>query len=239
MTSYRSFARFYDAVQGDRAEQAAFLRPLIETHHPAARTVLELACGTGSILKQLQGDYVVTGLDLSPEMLQVAREKVPEVRLIQGDMTDFDLDEHFDVLLCVYDSINHLLDFARWEELFDRADEHLNDGGILVFDVNTERRLAALCEQPPAVQWFGERHLLVVDVKRKDRDGAVTFGLHVFEHHGEGRYLLHMEDIDETSFPRERIAESLRRRFRRVTTCDRQRQRPSSASERLYFIAKK
>ena len=68
MTSYRLFARFYDAIQGNRAH-AAFLRDLIERQHPSARTVLELACGTGSILKQLQADYSVTGLDLSPEML--------------------------------------------------------------------------------------------------------------------------------------------------------------------------
>lgn len=239
MTSYHSFARFYDAVQGDGSEQAAFLRPLIEKHHPSARTVLELACGTGSILKQLQDDYSVTGLDLSPEMLQVAREKLPNVRLIQADMTVFALDEQFDVVLCVYDSINHLLEFAQWKELFDRAHEQLKDGGILIFDINTERRLAALCEYPPAVQWFGQRDLLVMDVKPSSRAAVVTWGIRVFEHEGKDRYRLHAENIDETSFPRERIEETLRRRFRRVSIRDRQRQRPSSASGRLYFVAKK
>lgn len=237
MTSYHSFARFYDAVQGDRAEQAAFVRLLIEEHRPSARTVLELACGTGSILEQLQDAYVVTGLDRSPEMLQVAREKVPKVPLIEGDMTAFDLAERFDAVLCVYDSINHLLDFAQWEALFDRAHEHLEEGGILVFDINTERRLDALCESPAAVQWFGEGHLFVADVRPRDTDGVVAFDLSVFEHESADRYRLHAESIEEASFPRERIEGSLRRRFRRVTTRDRQRRRPSPASERLYFVA--
>ena len=65
MTSYEVFAPFYDAVQGDRAEHLTYLRELIEKHHPTARTVLELACGTGSILRQLQPHYEVTGLDPS------------------------------------------------------------------------------------------------------------------------------------------------------------------------------
>jgi len=239
MANYQSFARFYDAVQGDGSEHAAFLRPLIKKHDPGARTVLEVACGTGSILEHLQHDYAVTGLDLSPEMLKVAREKVPTVPLIEADMTAFDLGERFDVVLCVYDSINHLLDFAQWEALFDRAHEHLREGGILIFDINTQRRLAALCEYPAAVQWFGDGHLLLLEVKPSDTEAVVVWDIRVFEHQGDERYRLHAENIKETSFPRDRIEQSLRRRFRRVSTRDRQRQRPSPASDRLYFIARK
>ena len=99
MTSYHAFAPFDDAVQGDGAERVSFLRELIENRHASARTVLELACGTGSILKQLQPVYSVTGLDLSPEMLHVAAEKVPDDRLVEANMTAFDLGERFDVVL--------------------------------------------------------------------------------------------------------------------------------------------
>lgn len=239
MTTYRAFAPFYDAIQGDRAEHAAFLRGLIERHHPSARSVLELACGTGSILKQLQPDYEVTGLDRSPEMLAVAAEKVPGVRLVEADMTDFDLGERFDVVLCVFDSINHLLDYAQWKAVFARAHEHLDEGGIFIFDINTERRLAALTEQQPWAHWFGEGHLLALDVRPGEVDGVVLWDLRVFEH-GEGdRYVLHAEEIPETSFPRSRIEQSLRAHFRRVSAHDRQRQRPSAASDRLHFVAQK
>jgi ubiquinone/menaquinone biosynthesis C-methylase UbiE len=95
MTGYEAFAPFYDAVQGDGSEHAAYLRELIEQHQPAARTVLELACGTGSILEQLQPSFEVTGLDLSESMLAVAAEKVPGVRLVEADMTRFDLHETY------------------------------------------------------------------------------------------------------------------------------------------------
>ena len=76
-------------MQGDRVEHGAYLRGLIEKHHPQARDVLELACGTGSVLKQLQDDYQVTGVDRSEEMLAIASAKVPQARLVVGDMTRF------------------------------------------------------------------------------------------------------------------------------------------------------
>ena len=87
MESYDVFAQFYDAVQGDRAEHADYLRSLIEKHHPGATTLLELACGTGSLLKQLEPAYEVSGVDLSEAMLAVAADKVPSARLVHEDMT--------------------------------------------------------------------------------------------------------------------------------------------------------
>jgi SAM-dependent methyltransferase len=225
--SYRSFARFYDAVQGDGADRAARVRELIARHHPSARTVLELACGTGSILAQLRTDFAVTGLDRSPEMLALAAEKLPGVRLVEADMTRFELGERFDVVLCVYDSINHLLDFGDWEAVFDRAREHLTDGGIFVFDINTEERLARLAAHPPVAQWLDRGHLLVLDV-RGEGSGPVTWSLAVFEHEDGDRYRLHGEEIPEVSFPRERIEGSLRERFGGVAV---------EGTDRLYFVA--
>jgi SAM-dependent methyltransferase len=189
--------------------------------------VLEVACGTGSILAQLRADFDVTGLDRSPEMLSVAAEKLPGVRLVEADMTRFALEERFDVVLCVFDSINHLLDFADWEALFDRAREHLADDGIFVFDINTEERLARLAAHPPVAQWFDGGHLLVIDV-RDEGDGVVTWSLAIFEHDGGDRYRLHTEDIRETSFPRDRIEQALRERFGDVAV---------EGAERLYFVA--
>jgi SAM-dependent methyltransferase len=233
--SYEALAPFYDAVQGDRAEHAAYVRSLIEKHHPDAESVLELACGTGSVLKQLQPYYRVTGLDRSEPMLALAAKKVPDVRLIRGDMTQTRLDEKFDVVLCIYDSINHLLDFAQWEAVFDRAVEHLNDRGLFIFDINTEYQLATLAEQPPWTHWFDDRNLLVLDV-RAGSAGMFLWGINVFEHFGDSRYELHSEDIPEISFAPPKITAALRKRFARVRTYDQRRTRPTTRSERLHFV---
>jgi SAM-dependent methyltransferase len=214
------------------------VRSLIEKHHPGAATVLELACGTGSVLKQLDSDYEVTGVDLSAKMLEIAARKVPRARLIHADMTRVALDERFDVVLCVYDSINHLLKFAQWEAVFDRAHAHLEDGGLFVFDVNTERRLASFVPLPAVTQWFGEGNLMVLDVVDGGK-GVFVWSIRVFEHLGDGSYRLHTEDIREVAFPADRIRRGLQKRFRRVWTYDEERSRPSSASGRLHFVCRK
>ena len=80
MVAYAKLDRFYDAAMGDRTEMASYIRRLIRRHKPKARTLLELACGTGAILKILAKSYDVVGLDLSPQMLAIARKKLPHVR---------------------------------------------------------------------------------------------------------------------------------------------------------------
>jgi SAM-dependent methyltransferase len=200
--------------------------------------VLELACGTGSVLKQLDSDYDVTGVDLSERMLEVAARKVPGARLIRADMTRVALDEQFDVVLCVYDSINHLLKFAEWEAAFDQARAHLDHGGIFIFDINTERRLASLVAQPAVTEWFGDGNLLVLDVLDGGRRVSV-WSIRVFEHLGDGSYRLHTEDIREVAFPADRIRRGLQKRFRRVWTYDEERSRPSPSSGRLHFVCRK
>src|SRR5262249_35636022 len=215
LTDYDVFARFYDAVMGDRAEHATYLRSLIRKHAPRARTVLELACGTGSILKQLRTHYEVSGLDRSEQMLEIAEENVPGVPLFRGDMTSFDLGEQFDVVLCAYDSINHLLRFAEWKAVFARAREHLNESGAFVFDINTKPKLSDFIPMSPLPVWFGDGNLIVIDVTNGGH-GVAVWEIRVFEHVGESEYRLHAEDIREISFPPERIRTALEKLFSRV-----------------------
>lgn len=232
--SYDIFARFYDDVQGDRADHAAYIRQLIQRHHPNARTILELACGTGSVLRQLHPEYQVTGVDQSKTMLAVAANKVPEGRLVVADMTKVNLGERFNVVLCVYDSINHLTRFRQWQLLFERVRDHLDEGGIFIFDINTERRLDWLTEQPPTVSWFGGANLLVLDV-RPSKPGVI-WEIRIFERVRKDEYRLHSEAIPEVSFPLDRIKTGLEPHFRQVRIYDQQRTRPSARSGRLHFV---
>jgi SAM-dependent methyltransferase len=237
MSGYDSLAPFYDAVMGDRSEAVAHVGSLIERHHPEARSVLELACGTGSILERLDARYELTGVDLSARMLELAAAKAPAARLVEGDMTSVRLGETFDVVLCVFDSINHLLAFEQWEAVFDRAHEHLSPGGIFVFDVNTPRKLAEIAAAPPAVHWFDENVLLLEVVA--GGDDVYVWRLRVFEQAGGSNYRLHTADIPETAFELSRIRPALADRFSRVSVYDAERSRPSAASMRLHFVCRR
>jgi hypothetical protein len=119
--------------------------------------------------------------------------------------------------------------------VFDRAREHLNPGGIFVFDVNTPRKLAALAASPaPLVHWFDDGNLLLLDVV--DRGGDYLWRLRVFEHLGGEEYRLHRSDIPETAFDAAQIRQALADRFDRIRVYDAERSRPSAASQRLHFV---
>ena len=235
MTSYERFGDFYDAVMGDRWAAAEQVMELIRATKPNAKNVLELGCGTGSILKRLQDAYEVSGLDISGKMLSVARKKVPRSKLYRQDMVDFRIDGRFDVIFCVFDSINHVRRFSDWKKVFAAVRRHLSPSGCFIFDINTQRKLERLIAGPPWVHRF-ERNLLIIDVTSLPSGGS-NWNVKVFEHRNGSRYNLHEEDIVEVSFPLPRIVAALRADYVKVRVIDPDRTRPSAKSQRLFFTA--
>jgi SAM-dependent methyltransferase len=129
-------ARLYDAVYAsirDYPREAAELERLIQQRRPGARTLLDVACGTGAHLEHLTG-YEVEGLDLDPEMLGVARERLPNVPLHEGDMADFDLGKRFDAVVCMFSSIGYVRTEERLRSAVASMARHLEPGGVLVVE---------------------------------------------------------------------------------------------------------
>jgi len=161
--AYEQFAPFYDAINGEPDELIRAVISMIEEHHPDATSVLELGCGTGTVLAGLGSGYRLTGVDFSPAMLSVASRKVPQATLHHADITNLDLGTHFDVVLCALDTMNHLTDIADWSRVFAVAAHHLAPGGLFLFDVNTVSRFHMLDEMVPWVHEFDE-HTLVMSL---------------------------------------------------------------------------
>jgi SAM-dependent methyltransferase len=148
--TYEHFARHYDEVIGaDPLSNGPRIRELLRRHVPGAASLLELGCGSGQILAALTEVPSLIGIDRSSQMLARARARVPRARLINADITDFDLGERFDAVICVFDTLNHLTEPERWRALFDRAAAHLRAGGLFAFDVNTVGQLRRLAQLPP------------------------------------------------------------------------------------------
>ncbi len=212
-------AGHYDAVTGDPVMEVTFIDDTIKHARNQATTLLEVACGTGGIIAPLASRYQVSGLDISPSMLAVARQKLPEgTALYLADMRCFKLGASFDVIVCVYHGINHLLDFAAWETFFDCAYEHLNYGGLLAFDILTVSNLEVMTRIPKIVQEFGENYL-VMRVRTNDHV-IFDWNLEVFELQRSGRYELLTDVIPTASFPLERIRKALRKRFANIETIE-------------------
>jgi SAM-dependent methyltransferase len=134
---YALTADVYDLIYSwkDYAGESAQLTDLIRARlGPGPLTLLDVACGTGRHLEFLQAEFDVAGLDLTPEVLAVARSRLPGVPLHQGDMLDFDLGETFDVVTCLFSSIGYARDEAMLVRALSRLARHLSPGGLVVVE---------------------------------------------------------------------------------------------------------
>ena len=134
---YSKQAHIYDAIYAhqDYAGQARRVHQLIQTNKRSpGNRLLDVACGTGLHLKHWQEDYEVAGLDISEEMLAVARERLPNVPLHAADMADFDLGTRFDAITCLFSSIGHLLSEDLLRQAIATMAGHLEPGGVLVVE---------------------------------------------------------------------------------------------------------
>lgn len=235
MAIYDLFAPHYDAVTGDSATEAAFIDRVLRRAHPQPVTLLEVACGTGGIIESLADGYHVAGLDISPGMLTVARAKLPPgTPLHLADMSHFSLGARFDAVICVYHGINHLLGFPAWESFFDCAAEHLNDDGILIFDILTIDNLQKMASAPEIVQRFGENSLRTTV---RTSDGAVFgWNVEVLELQRDGRYKSLTEVIKTTSFPPARIRAALSEKFAGIAMIESDGSLAGDEENRIWFV---
>lgn len=237
--TYDSFAEFYDFAMGDRKEIAVAIELLIQNYHPKAKSILELGCGSGSLLKILSKKYSCRGVDLSPSMIKQAEKKVPHVPVSVGDIAEVSFGERYDLVLCAFDTINHILDFARWKKVFEVAKKHLKPNGIFIFDINTERKLARYTEEPPFAEFDGDA-TATFEVTRKGKN-RFLIQVQVFAptrnlSKDTPLYAKKTLTLEEATFPIPQIKTALQRNFKKIRMLDPERDRVSSQTEELYFV---
>ena len=141
---YQSFATIYDRVMNEIPYEEWFekIREFLTQRGITDGTVCELGCGTGTMTELLAGvGYHMLGVDVSPEMLALARMKQEEshadILYIEQSMDELALPEPVDAMISVCDSINYLLDEEQLERLFNGVNRFLKPGGFFLFDVKT------------------------------------------------------------------------------------------------------
>ncbi|MDQ3338964.1 MAG: class I SAM-dependent methyltransferase [Myxococcota bacterium] len=135
-TPYSESAALYDRIYAtkDYRAEVETLRVVIEQLNPRARTLLEVACGTGSHLALLAQWFDVEGVDLSPDMLAVARAKLPDARLSVGDMRTLALGRQFDIVTCLFSSIGYVRSPDELDAAVAAMAAHLTPGGLLIVE---------------------------------------------------------------------------------------------------------
>jgi SAM-dependent methyltransferase len=116
----------------DYIEESAEYRDLLCKHAKIeVKTLLNLGTGGGHNDFSLKRFFQVTGVDLSPAMLALARKLNPEVAYIEGDMRTVRLDQTFDAV-CIFDAINYMLTPEDLSAAFETAYAHLKPGGVFL-----------------------------------------------------------------------------------------------------------
>ena len=137
--SLYSDGRLYDLVMGRYAagDMLDFYRRQVSRY---GQPVLELACGMGRLTVPLaEGGVEIVGLDISPQMLELAESKALErgarVTLVRGDARDFNLGRSFKLIFIPAQSLSHLHKREEIEACFTRVRQHLAEGGRFLIEV--------------------------------------------------------------------------------------------------------
>lgn len=147
MESYTDFAYIYDKIIGQDYEKwADYIEAIFDKNEIKPKLVLDLGCGTGSITNILATrGYDMIGVDISVDMLNVAREKSIEkgldVLYLCQDVCEFELYGTVDAIICTLDVLNYVTDKEKLSWVFKLVRNYLNDDGIFIFDMNTPHRL--------------------------------------------------------------------------------------------------
>jgi SAM-dependent methyltransferase len=133
---YSKSADYYDKLYAkkDYEGEAARLAALIRERHPAAVSLLDVACGTGKHLSCLKREFRVEGVDSSRRGIAAARASNPEIDFHVGDMRRFRLGSRFDVVTCLFSSIGYMTRPSRLDEAVRNMARHLAPLGILIVE---------------------------------------------------------------------------------------------------------
>jgi len=235
MDQYKNLSEVYDLLSTNYDRFFEFIEEAIRDHAANPRSILELACGTGNILRHFAGRYEVSGLDISVSMLDQARKKLPDVPLFRMNMSDFSLYRKYDVILCMFDSINHILKYENWLKTFKCVRNHLNHGGIFVFDMNTPERLDRLAQSPGFLQQEVDSY---ISMKLTKTDKGITnWNVKIFQRVKDNLYEMSEDNIKETSFSPQKVEEDLKKLFAEVHLLTIENG-INTVKDRVFFICK-
>ena len=129
-------AEFYDAIYSfrDYEAQARKLTEWIEARSPEAKTILDVACGPHEHALHLVSRFELDGVDLNPVFLEKAKTKNPDGRYEVGDMRDFDLDQTYDVVTCLFSSIAYMQTNEELASAVACLKKHTKTGGLIILE---------------------------------------------------------------------------------------------------------
>lgn len=140
----KAFAIAWSENQGSYSEDIAKKTlNFLKLQGLKVNTVLDICCGSANFLSEMSSHgKVCTGTEILDSYIEYDKSKYPNITFHKTEeILDFDHLGTFDLITCNHDVINMLPTLADWGEFFKRVYRHLNNGGLLIFDYYTKRKL--------------------------------------------------------------------------------------------------
>lgn len=241
MDSYNDFARFYESLMEDAAYpgRAEYLLGLCADFGHETGLCLDLACGTGSLTRELHSRGVnVFGVDGSAEMLTEA-VRDDGILYICQDMRELELAERIDTCFCTLDSLNHLTAPDELEETLVRLGENMKDGGLFIFDVNTPFKHREILGNNA---FTIENDTVFCAWQNVTEDGVLTeILLDFFEEQEDGSYRRYSEQFCEKAYSDEQLRQMLENAGLEALAVygDLTMEEPADDEQRAVYVARK
>lgn len=246
MESYTSFAAVYDMFMDNipYEEWASYVISLLREEGIDDGLVLDLGCGTGSLTEILAREgYDMTGIDLSPDMLQIAMEKRMEsgrdILYLNQDMREFELYGTVRAIISICDSMNYLLEKKDLVQTLRLANNYLDPGGIFIFDLNTEHKYRDILGQCTIAE-DREESSFIWDNNFDEETGINEYNLSLFIQEEEDLYRKYQETHYQKAYSLDEVKAAVKEAGMELAAIYDAftRSAPSENSERIYVIAR-
>lgn len=176
-----------------------FIREVLGKKSLEPELILEMACGTGGLTEKLARDYKIHAFDLSDDMLSVCENKIrnKNLKLFKQNMVGFSAPASYDAIFSVGDSLNYVTDVKDFEAAIKSSYDHLKDGGIFIFDLNTEYKFKNI---PPVTVDEVEDVLYLWENIYDEEEKLNTYGVNFFRNAKDNLYERFYEEHLERAY---------------------------------------
>ncbi len=244
--SYSSFAAVYDSLtfNVDYEKRADYITEILKQNNITDGLLLDLACGTGSLSVEFaRRGYEVIATDASADMLMEAQNKAysegHNIMFLCQRMEETDLYGTVGAVVCSLDSINHLSSYEEVERTFNTLKNFVDDGGIMIFDVNTLYKHQKVLGNNTFV--YDEKDVYCVwQNKLYTDDKTVGINLDFFVKDG-ANYQRFNENFKEIAFGDDEITSAVEKAGFRVLNryADFTFDPPTEDTERVYYVIRR
>ena len=240
----KGFAAVYDKFMDGipYIEWADYIEKIWDRFGLKPGIALDLCCGTGNMTVLLNSrGYDMIGLDISPEMLGIAKSKNNGILYICQDMREFELYGTVDAVVCLCDSVNYILDKNELLKVFKLVNLYLNGGGLFIFDINTEYKFEKILADNTFAEAREDSAFIWGNYYCKE-ERINEYQMTFFAENGtDGRYLRFDELHVERAYGIDEIKEIIKKSG--LALCgvydELSFNKPKKESERVFFVAKK